>query len=56
VYSELDTDNPRQARVVSVDRMGDAASRTFGVRLELPNPKFEIPAGLKCEMKFMPPP
>lgn len=55
VYSELETDNPREAKVVVVDRMGDAASRTFGVSLELPNPDFTIPAGLKCEMKFMPP-
>lgn len=52
VYPELYSDNPKQAHVVAVDRMGDAASRTFGVRLELPNPDFKIPAGLKCEMKF----
>lgn len=55
VYPELDADNPREANVVAVDRMGDAASRTFGVRLELPNPDFKIPAGLKCEMKFQTP-
>lgn len=53
VYPELYTDDPKEARVVAVDRMGDAASRTFGVRLELPNPDFTIPAGLKCEMKFL---
>lgn len=53
VYPELYADTPREARVVAVDRMGDAASRTFGVRLELPNPDFKIPAGLKCEMKFL---
>ena len=52
VYPELYSDDPKQAQVVAVDRMGDAASRTFGVRLELPNPEFKIPAGLKCEMKF----
>nr|WP_281170618.1 efflux RND transporter periplasmic adaptor subunit [Psychromonas arctica] len=52
VYPELYSDDPKQAQVVAVDRMGDAASRTFGVRLELPNPDFKIPAGLKCEMKF----
>jgi RND family efflux transporter MFP subunit len=52
VYPELYADNPKEAHVVAVDRMGDAASRTFGVRLELPNPDFNIPAGLKCEMKF----
>ncbi|WP_413700516.1 efflux RND transporter periplasmic adaptor subunit [Psychromonas sp. KJ10-10] len=53
VYPELYTDDPKQAQVVAVDRMGDATSRTFGVRLELPNPDFNIPAGLKCEMKFL---
>jgi multidrug efflux pump subunit AcrA (membrane-fusion protein) len=52
VYPELSADKPRVAKVVRVDRMGDAASRTFGVRLELPNPNFSLPAGLKCELKF----
>lgn len=55
VYPELYADNPKEAHVVAVDRMGDVASRTFGVRLELPNPDFKIPAGLKCEMKFYSP-
>ena len=36
------------ARVVVVDRVIDAASGTFGVRLELPNPALAIPAGIKC--------
>ncbi len=52
VYPELDTDNPRKAEVIEVDRMGDAASRTFSVRLELPNPNYGLPAGLKCELSF----
>jgi len=30
----------------------DAASGTFGVRMELPNPKFRLPAGLKCRVAF----
>ena len=29
-----------------------AASGTFGVRLELPNPDFKLPAGLKCTVRF----
>lgn len=37
-----------RARVTVVDRVVDAASGTFGVRLELPNPDFAIPAGIKC--------
>jgi hypothetical protein len=30
----------------------DAASGTFGVRLELENEKGELPAGLKCGVSF----
>jgi multidrug efflux pump subunit AcrA (membrane-fusion protein) len=40
------------ARVKVVDRIVDAASGTFGVRLELPNPKGAIPAGVKCRVRF----
>ncbi|MBP1778503.1 MAG: putative Secretion protein HlyD family precursor [candidate division NC10 bacterium] len=40
------------AQVKVVDRVIDAASGTFGVRLELPNPKYAIPAGLKCKVRF----
>jgi RND family efflux transporter MFP subunit len=35
-----------------VDRMVDAASGTFGVRLRLANPGNRIPAGIKCRVKF----
>jgi RND family efflux transporter MFP subunit len=40
------------ARVKVVDRVVDAASGTFGVRLELPNPAGTIPAGVKCKVTF----
>lgn len=40
------------AKVVVVDRVIDAASSTIGVRLELPNPDYAIPAGLKCQVRF----
>lgn len=40
------------ATVLSVDRVMDAASGTFGVRLELPNPDFALPAGIKCRAGF----
>jgi RND family efflux transporter MFP subunit len=43
------------ARVVVVDRVVDAASGTFGVRLELPNREYRLPAGLKCKVRFPPP-
>lgn len=41
-----------QATVRVVDRVIDAASGTFGVRLELPNPQRRIPAGARCRVRF----
>lgn len=40
------------ARVTVVDRVIDAASGTFRIRLELPNPRHEIPTGLRCKIRF----
>ena len=40
------------ARVDKVDKIIDAPSGTFGVTLLLPNPKFTLPSGLKCKVKF----
>ncbi len=40
------------ATVKVVDRVIDAASGTFGVRLQLPNPGYRIPAGIKCKVRF----
>jgi RND family efflux transporter MFP subunit len=40
------------ATVTVVDRVLDASSGTFGVRLELPNAQQLVPAGLKCRIKF----
>jgi RND family efflux transporter MFP subunit len=40
------------ARVVVVDRVVDAASGTFGVRLQLANPGYRIPAGIRCGVRF----
>lgn len=41
-----------RASVVVVDRVVDAASGTFGVRLHLANPEGRIPAGIKCTVRF----
>jgi RND family efflux transporter MFP subunit len=41
-----------EARVTVVDRVIDAASGMFGVRLEIPNPKGELPGGLRCAVEF----
>jgi len=35
-----------------IDGVVDAASGTFGVRLELPNKKHTIPAGVRCRVQF----
>lgn len=40
------------AKVTRVDRVLDAASNTFRARLELPNPGYAIPAGLRCKAQF----
>ena len=37
-------------KVTVVDRVIDAASGTFGVRFELPNPNNLIPSGLSCKI------
>ena len=44
--------DPHEAIVTVVDKTIDAASNTFGVRLEIPNEDFRLPAGLKCEGAF----
>jgi len=41
------------AQVIIVDKVVDAASGTFGVRLELPNPGNFIPGGLRCSLTFL---
>jgi RND family efflux transporter MFP subunit len=40
------------ATVAVVDSVLDSASGTFGVRLELPNPKGVLPAGVRCSVEF----
>lgn len=41
-----------EAVVKVVDRVFDAASGTFGVRLELPNRQRKLPAGMRCKAIF----
>jgi len=43
-----------KAAVTIVDPVMDAASGTFGVRLDLPNPDGAVPAGIKCRIRFEP--
>ncbi|MCZ7564297.1 MAG: efflux RND transporter periplasmic adaptor subunit [Burkholderiales bacterium] len=53
--AEVSPETPRGtyiARVVVVDKVINAASGTFGVRLELPNRNYVVPAGARCKVRF----
>ena len=52
VLPEIDENHPYPATVTLVDRVVDAASGTFGVRLELPNSEHQLPGGLRCKVRF----
>lgn len=49
---ETQPDAAHQATVEVVDRVFDAASGTFGVRLSLPNPDQVLPAGVRCTARL----
>ena len=53
VEPEFPGDQVYVATVTIVDRVIDAASGTFGVRLELPNSDQAIPGGLHCQVRFL---
>ena len=53
IFPEGPKTGPFEAEVDIVDQVVDAASGTFGIRLILQNPQFDIPAGLKCSAKFI---
>ncbi|SMF51179.1 RND family efflux transporter, MFP subunit [Alteromonadaceae bacterium Bs31] len=40
------------ARVEEVDKVIDAPSNTFGINLSIPNPRLDLPSGLKCKVAF----
>jgi membrane fusion protein, multidrug efflux system len=52
VYPEDPVGGVHKAVVTVVDQVFDAASGTIGVRLELANPGYLIPAGMKCQVRF----
>jgi multidrug efflux pump subunit AcrA (membrane-fusion protein) len=53
----IEPEHPADASVVAtvsvVDPIIDAASGTFGVQMDLPNPGGSIPGGLHCTVKFL---
>jgi RND family efflux transporter MFP subunit len=52
VLPEVPAGSRHSATVRVIDRTLDAASGTFGVRLELPNRGHRIPAGIHCSARF----
>jgi len=50
VIPELPSAGAVTARVTRVDKVLDAASNAFRVRLSLPNPGNKLPAGLRCKV------
>ena len=55
VEPELGGDQVYFASVTTVDRVIDAASGTFDVHLELPNPDHALPSGQHCRTRFLEP-
>jgi len=53
IYPEEPVGGKYTGKVTVVDRVMDAASGTFGVRVELANGEFLIPAGLKGKIQFL---
>jgi RND family efflux transporter MFP subunit len=52
VIPEIPAGARYSAKVKVIDRVIDTASGTFVVRLELPNPDHELPAGVRCQASF----
>lgn len=53
IVPEVPGDEIHVATVSIVDRVVDAASGSFRVQLELPNPELHIPGGLRCRVRFL---
>ena len=52
VFPEIPAGSHHKASVKVIDRLLDAASGTFGVRLELPNRQHNLPGGIRCMARF----
>jgi len=56
MHAKVETSVPGQsaktAEVTRIDRVADAASGTFGVRLSLDNPRGDIATGVRCTLDF----
>lgn len=52
ISPEAPFDTDHRARIVIIDQVFDAATGTFGIVMDLPNPNLAIPAGLRCRVSF----
>ena len=52
VVPEIPAGSRHRATIKIIDKVLDAGSGTFGVRLELPNAQRKIPAGIRCRASF----
>lgn len=53
VRLEVGSVGPQTVTVTVVDKVIDAVSGTFGVRLDMPNRAHKIPSGLRCKVRFL---
>lgn len=52
ITPELPVGGHYKGKVKIIDKIVDAASGTFAAFVELPNPKLEVPAGIRCRAEF----
>ena len=52
VFADSPVSKTLIAKITRIDRVIDAASGTFAVRLELPNSDYKMPGGIKCKVDF----
>lgn len=52
IQPEIPNVAPVMARVTHIDKVIDAASNTFRVRMTLPNPGNKLPAGARCRVEL----
>lgn len=54
VYPTFPVDGQFEVPLTTVDVVFDTASRTFGIRADLPNPEGAVPAGQRCVVQLKP--
>ncbi len=54
IHPETDPERSYTATVSIIDAVADPASGTFGMRLDLPNPRHRLLGGIKCKSRFAP--